>query len=188
MGSLSLTIDRAMNNIGKTARGVLRDAVMAFDCLAISDEERVSAIATALASAAVVHHHRHSARFLDAVRIWALESKASRSMPLASCNPPSAALVAEGAEIIAGGTEALLAALTTAKVPVEDRAVAELTLYTRLLEHVEAPLVLAVFTAIADAVALPGFRVGQLVHVMVPDRRPVPRDADLATLATRGTA
>jgi hypothetical protein len=188
MSTMALTIDRTLSNIGQTARGVLRQTVSAFDCLALSDEERVSALATALATCAVLHHRQHIPEFLAAVRIWALETDDGRAAPLASPDPALPELVSEAAELVASGAQALLAALDRGQIPVQDRAVAELTLYTRLLERVDVHLVLEIFGRAEKAVASPGFRAGQLVHVAVFDPLPLGRDADLATVAARGIA
>ncbi len=188
MSTLALTIDRAMGNIGQTARGVLRETLGAFENLWLTDEERVSAVATALATTAIVHHHRHVAKFLDAVRIWSLEAGDERVPPLPTGRPARAALVAEGATLVCGGTDALLDALARSRVPLEDRVVAELTLYTRLLERTDIHTVLDSFRAIGDALATPGFRAGSLVRVVICRRLPVARDADLAGLPTCGIA
>ena len=99
MSTLALTIDRTLHNIGQTARGVLRETVSAFDMMPMSDEERLSAIATALAARAILHHGKHIARFLDAVRIWALEAGGERFAPIADPESARAEAVGEGANV-----------------------------------------------------------------------------------------
>ena len=189
MSTLAATIDRTLSNIGHSARGVLRETVSAFDGLALSDEERMSALATALASTAILHHREHVPKFLDAARIWALEySDGSGGPAMASPNPALPEMVSEAAELVSEGLEALLTALDHARVPVQDRAVAELTLYTRLLERVEAHLVLEIFGAVSVAMGRPGFRAGNLVHVGIHDPVPLDGRVDLTTLPTRGIA
>lgn len=188
MSTLALTIDRALHNIGRTARGVLRETAGAFDFLPMTDEERLSAIATALAATAIIHHGRHVARFLDAVRIWSLESRGDRASPLADAEPARAEIVSEGAELICSGAEALLEALDRAGIPLEDRVVAELALFTRLLERLDLHSVLRTFGLVADALAAPGFQAGNLIRVEVCAPVWADRHADLATLPVVGTA
>jgi hypothetical protein len=188
MSSMALTIDRAMSNIGQAARGVLRETLYAFDMLELSDEERVSAIATALAATAINHHGRHVSKFLDAVRIWALETGGGRMIPQPHPEFAQAEQVSEAAELVCAGTDALLEALDRTGVPLQDRAVAELTLYTRLLERADLHTILQTVGAATDAVAAPGFRAGYLVHVVLSAPAPVDRDIDLRTVAVRGMA
>ncbi|HLY54220.1 MAG TPA: hypothetical protein VKS60_01605 [Stellaceae bacterium] len=188
MSTLAVTIDRALNNIGQTARGVLRETVNAFDILPMSDEERLSAIATALAATAIIHHGRHVAKFLDAVRIWSLEAEGERAAPVPYPECAQAEQVSEAAELISTGTAALLDALDRDGVRLEDRVVAELALYTQLLGRSDLHTVLQTFGAVADAVASPGFRAGYLVRVEVCAWTPVGRDADLAAVPTLGIA
>jgi hypothetical protein len=188
MGSLALTIDQTMSSIGGTARGVLTETLREFELMTISDEERVSAIATALAATAIIHHRRHVGRFLDAVRVWALETGGAQSGIEPDEQFPRAELVAEAADLVCSGMETLLDELEKTGAAVQDRAVAELTLYTRLFERMDIHTALQALGAVVTAVATPGFRAGDLVHVPLMQPLPVRRDADLTTLPTRGLA
>lgn len=189
MSSLSRTIHEGLTNIGHGPRDLLLETLADFETLGLGDEERVSALATVITASAASHHQRHVRRFLDAVQVWALETAADHAagLPRIGAEPePSAA--ARGAELLILGLAELIEALDVGCVPVQDRVVAELTLYTRLLGVHDAHTILLVLGAVAAALADPEYRPGQLLLVSLRDPLPAPRTADLAALPTQGVA
>ena len=73
MSSLVETIDSALAAVGPATESRLRDLLAEFGELNLGDEDRLSALATVIASAATTHHVRHKGVYLDAVKTWALE-------------------------------------------------------------------------------------------------------------------
>ncbi len=189
MNSLAQTIDQALFNIGHGPRDVLFETLEAFENLALPDEERISAIATAMAASALHYHDWHVEKFLDAVQTWAVESSCTQSpTPPRIGALPEPDSITDGAEILNSGVEALLEALDGAQVALQDRVVAELTIYTRLLGQHDVRTILLAVSTVAGMTALPDFRPGDLVSV--PLREPVltSRSIDLASTPARGIA
>src|SRR6476620_1707055 len=73
MSSLAETISIALQAVGPATGDRLRDIIVDFDGLNLIEEERLAAVATAIAATACTHHARHKAVYLDAVRTWSLE-------------------------------------------------------------------------------------------------------------------
>src|SRR5215469_11924965 len=73
MSSLAETIDTALAAVGRETEDQLRDVSADFEALKLADEERVSALATAIATIAVQYHKRHVSAYLEAVRTWSIE-------------------------------------------------------------------------------------------------------------------
>lgn len=189
MGSLGQTIDRTLSNIGRTPRDVLLETLASFENFGLPDEERVAAIATAVAASAVSYHGRHTAKFLDAVQVWALEAADCGSPPVPRISyAPEPSTIMEAGEILLSGLDSLLDALKGAEVPLQDRVVSELALYTRLLGQHDVNTILLVVGAVGEAIADPDFTAGTIVTVALRDPAPFDRTADLSTIQTRGVA
>ena len=200
MGSLVDTIERGLANIGRESFSILIQTLDAFDELCLPDQARVSAIATALLDTAGRHHSRHSMAFLAAVRTWALESP--------KCERPSAGgpeielgtadeAIGAAASVLSSGADALLLALQLNGTPLEDRVVAELTLFTRLLSSHDLRTIVLLLAAVEQAVAadlgcrrrggLPSR--GRLVlSVRLQPATQVDREVDLSTAPVWGVA
>jgi hypothetical protein len=189
MRSLVETIDRTLLNIGREPRDLLFETIVAFDNLGLSDEEEICAIASALATNAAGTHRRHVARYLDAIKVWAIEMAMDASSPpprvYATPVPES---VAEGADLLLDGTRELLDALEVADASLQDRLVAELTLYTRLLKRHDVNTINLVLHRVAEAMAVMSYRPGELVAVPLREARMTTRTDRLEELTIRGTA
>src|SRR5216683_907973 len=108
MSSLVETINSALAAVGPTTEGRLRDLLAEFGELNLGDEDRLSALATAIAAAAATHHLRHKGTYLDAVKTWALEIAGQlEPAPLRLAVAPGGGPVEEGAEILISGLDSL---------------------------------------------------------------------------------
>src|SRR5215831_6391059 len=72
MSSLVETINNALAAVGPATESNLRDLLASFGELGLGDEDRLSALATVIANAAMTHHRRHKPVYLEAVKTWAL--------------------------------------------------------------------------------------------------------------------
>ncbi|HWK45858.1 MAG TPA: hypothetical protein VNT30_14145 [Stellaceae bacterium] len=189
MTSLAETIDRTLANIGNDPRDLLLDTLDGFEALGLPDEERLSAIATAIGTSAVTNHARHIRVYLDAIQVWALEVAVGRSPPPARlntvANPARSAL---GAEVLITGADTLLDSLRSQNVNLQDRLVTELALYTRLIGQHDANCILLTLRSVADAIHRPDFFPGTHISVLLRDTRMLTREQSLADMPVRGTA
>lgn len=190
MSSLAETISRALMVVGPAAEGRLRDVVADFEELRLGEEERLAAVATAVAAAACNHHRRHRAIYLDAVRAWSLEV-AGELEP----EPPRVRFAAdiertaEGAEILISGIDSLIELMASMAVRTQDRLVTELALVARLLGQNDANTIHRALSAVERALSGRCFRPGMLVMVPLYDApQLVRRDSDLEGLDPRGCA
>jgi len=189
MRTLVETIDKTLSNIGREPRDLLFETLLAFDNLGLSDEEEICAIASALASNAAGTHRRHVARYLDAIKVWAVEMAVDAASPPPRLHSlPAAESVAEGIDLLLAGTRDLLDALEAADVGLQDRLVAELTLYTRLLKRHDVNTINLALYQVTEATALTSFRPGEMVEVPLRETRTVCRTDKLEDLMVRGTA
>jgi hypothetical protein len=188
MGSLLETIDRTLTNIGREPRDLLIETIDAFSTLELSDEEQVCAIASALASCALSSHRRHVAKYLEAVRVWALElaGEVSPAPPKLRAQPVPRR-VAAAADLLGDGAEQLIEAMRDAGIGLQDRLVAELTLFTRLLGRQDANTINIVVQCIGDAISVAEFRAGDIISVPLRDM-PTDRFVSLEDMVPRGTA
>jgi hypothetical protein len=188
MSSLIETIDRTLTNIGREPRDVLIETIESFNAMDLSDEEEICALATALASCAMTSHRRHVGKYLEAVRVWALElaEEASPEPPRLRTHPVSRR-VAEGAGLMIEGTEQLIGIMHDAGVGLQDRLVAELTLVARILGRQDANTINIVIQSVGDALTNPTFHRGDIVQVALRDIVASP-SIPLAAMSPRGTA
>src|SRR5215472_310668 len=134
MSSLAETINTALRAVGPATEDRLRDIVADFDGLNLTDEERVAAVATAIAATACSHHQRHKAVYLDAVRTWSLEIAAeAKPGPLRLRFAADIERIAEAADILTCGIDSLIELMTAMETRTQDRLVTELALVSRLL-------------------------------------------------------
>jgi hypothetical protein len=189
MNSLAETIDNALQAAGSVTETKLRDVIADFDGLNLIEEERLAAIATMVAATSCSRHARHKSIYLEAVRTWSLETAATLQPA-----PPGLRFsieferVAEGAEILIAGTEALVALMVAQGTRTQDRLVTELALVSRLLGRSDANTIHLTLGAVERAIKRPGFLRGALVLVPPRDTTPLGRTADLALLEPRGCA
>jgi hypothetical protein len=189
MRTLVETIDRTLLNIGREPRDRLFETILAFDNLGLSDEEEICAIASAIASNAAGMHRRHVARYLDAIKVWAVEMAVDAASPPPRLHSlPEPESVAEGTDLLISGTSELLEALEAAEVTLQDRLVAELTLYTRLLKRHDVNTINIALYRVTEATALHDFKPGELVAVPLRESHQIGRADRLEDLMVRGTA
>jgi hypothetical protein len=189
MRTLVETIDKTLTNIGREPRDLLFETLLAFDNLGLSDEEEICAIASAIASNAAGTHRRHVGRYLDAIKVWAVEMAVDAASPpprLHSLPVPES--VVEGIELLLSGTRDLLDALEAADVGLQDRLVAELTLYTRLLKRHDVNTINLALFQVTEATALTSYRPGEMLAVPLRETRTLTRTDRLEELSVRGTA
>jgi hypothetical protein len=189
MRSLVETIDITLSNIGREPRDLLFETIVAFDNLGLTDEEEICAIASALASNATGTHRRHVARYLDAIKVWAIEMAIDAApAPPRVYSLPAPESVAEGTDLLLDGTRELHEALEEADATLKDRLVAELTLYTRLLKRHDVNTINLALNQVTAAAAQPSFKPGELVAVPLRETHALARTDRLEDLIARGTA
>jgi hypothetical protein len=189
MTSLAETIDRTLANIGTDPRDLLLDTLDGFESLGLPDEERLSAIATAIGNSAVTHHARHARIYLDAIQVWALEIAAELLPPPARLRSiPNTARSALGAEVLIAGAANLLESLRMQNVSLQDRLVTELALFTRLIGQHDANSILLTLRSVVEAIEQPGFSAGAAIDVILRDQSMPSRYQALEDMPVRGMA
>src|SRR4051812_31435119 len=124
MSSLAETINNALLAAGPATEDRMRDVTTDFDGMNLSGEERLAAVATAVASIAWNHHRKHRHVYLDAVRTWALEIAAElQPAPLRLRRAIDPVQVEEGAEILISGIDHLIELMTESAIRTQDRLV-----------------------------------------------------------------
>jgi hypothetical protein len=178
-----------LTNIGRETRDLLIETIESFNTLELSDEEQVCAIASALATCALGSHRRHVAKYLEAVRVWAQELAGHISpAPPRLRTLPISRRVAAGADLLSEGAEQLIDAMRDSGIGLQDRLVAELTLFTRLLGQQDANTINIVIQSVGDAISVPDFRDGDIVSVPLRDPAPSTLSISLQDMTPRGTA
>src|SRR6185437_4347591 len=154
MTTLAETISGALMAVGPETEDRLRDIVAELGALNLTEEDRLSALATAIAAAAWIHHGRHKAVYLDAVRTWSLEISVDlEPPPVRLVNFCTDTPIEEAAELLIAGLEDLIDTMTSACVGVQDRLITELPLFAQLLGQYDANSIHQTFNAIATACA-----------------------------------
>ena len=189
MRSLVETIDKTLSNIGRTPRDLLFETIMAFDNLELSDEEEICAIASAIAANAAGRYRRHTDRYLDAVKIWAVEmSVAAASPPPRLYRLPVTRKIEAGTTLLLDSTSDLVEALADAAASVQDRMVAELTLYARLLGRRDVNTIHLALDRVVEATAAKNFKFGQILALPLRETASIGRSDRLDDMVMRGTA
>jgi hypothetical protein len=190
MSSLAETINNALRAVGPATEDRLREVIAEFENMNLSGEERLSAVATAIAAAATTHHRRHKPVYLDAVRTWALEIAAElQPGPLRLRRAPDRGQIEEGAEILVAGIDSLIELMAAHGVRTQDRLVTELALVSRLLGQHEANIIHLTLLVIARAISEADYRPGAVIALPLRETAlPLTRDAALEALAPRGCA
>lgn len=190
MSSLVETINSALAAVGPATESRLRDLLAEFGELNLGDEDRLSALATVIATTASTHHLRHKAVYLEAVKTWSLEIAGElEPAPLRLAGIPPNGPVEEGAEILIGGLDSLIESMTQAGVRIQDRLITELAVVARLLGQHDANTIHFTLMTVSGALADPEYRSGEVV--MVPLRetiQPLSREVRLEVLTPRGFA
>lgn len=190
MSSLAETINSSLAAVGPATEHQLNELMSEFDELNLADEDRLSAIATVIATAASTHHFRHKTVYLEAVRTWALEIAGElEPAPLRLAGIPADGPVEEGAELLTAGLDALIDAMTQAGVRVQDRLVTELAIVSRLLGQHDANTIHVTLMTVGACLMDPDYRRGDVVVVPLRETvRPLSREVRLEALTPRGVA
>lgn len=190
MSTLAQTIRDAMARLGPETETRLREIVAEFCALQLGEEDQLSALATSLATVAVLNHARHKAVYLEAVRTWSLEiSGEIAPPPLRLALQPGTGLFREGADVLIGGLDGLLDHAARDAARIQDRLVLELTLFAQILGQYDANAIHRTLLAVSDALADVGYRPGRAVGVPLADVAvPLDRHASLASMVPRGVA
>ena len=190
MSSLANTINTALAAVGPATEDRMRGVMADFNALHLNDEERLFAVASAIAATAQRHHARHASVYLDAVKSWAVEiADELRPPPPRFGRAPDHERVEEAAEVLISGIDALIELMTEADTRMQDRLVTELALLSRLLGENDANTIHLAMIAVGEAVGDLTFRAGDMVAIPLRDTaRPLTRDACLERLIPRGFA
>ena len=180
----------ALSAIGADIEAQMGDLIRDFVAIPLREEDRLSALAGAVATIATTRYRRHRAIFIAALRSWALEI----SIALA---PPAPRIPVEGRrgpaeeaqDGLLNGLDAILRAMLDDGSAKHHRLVTELAVMARLLGHYDTRTIHLVLTAAGCACEDPLWRCGDAVPVSLREGgQPLARDACLAALAPRGTA
>jgi len=183
------TINQTLRNIGTGPGRVLMETIDAFEGLALTDQERLSALASSIANSALTYHSTRIRAYLDAIQASAMAIALEILPPPPAVGAfPAVGLIAEGADLLSGGLQHLIEALHSASIGAEDRAITEIALYARLLGRHDANTVQAVLRGIDDALTHPDFAEGDLVAISLADPFRVDLSQSLETMPTLGIA
>ena len=190
MSSLAQTINNALLAAGPATEDRLHDVIMDFDGMNLSGEERLAAVATAIAAVAWTHHKKHRHVYLDAVKTWALEIASElQPAPLRLRRPADAIQVEEAADILISGIDQLIDLMSENAIRTQDRLVTELAVVARLLGQNDANTVHLTLREVTRLLDDPGFRAGEVLNLPLREFAfPIARDAKLEMLAARGCA
>jgi len=182
----------ALSAIGADIEARIGDLISDFVAIPLREEDRLSALAGAVATIATTRYRRHRAIFIAALRSWALEI--SIALALA---PPAPGIpverrrgpAEEAQDGLLNGLDAILRAMLDDGSAKHHRLVTELAVMARLLGRYDTRTIHLVVTAAGRACEDPLWRCGGAVPVSLREGgQPLARDACLAALAPRGTA
>jgi hypothetical protein len=180
----------ALSAIGPDTEARMGDLINDFAALPLSDEDRLSALAGAVATVATTRYLRHRSVFIAALRCWALEISIALSPA-----PPQYGFerrrgpVEEAQDGLLGDLDAILRAMNDNGLAKHHRLVTELAVIAQLLGRYDAHSIHLVLTAASLACEDPRWRSGYTVPVLLSDgSQLLTRDVCLESLAPRGTA
>lgn len=183
------TINQTLRNIGVGPGRVLLDTIESFEEMALTDQERISALASSIASSALAYHSTRIAGYLEAIRFSAMAIALEILPPPPVLNDfPTLGHIAEGADLLSGGLQHLIEALYSASIGIEDRIIAEIALYARLLGRHDPGTVQTVLRGVDDALNHPDFVEGDLVAVTLADPSRIDLSLPLEQMPTMGVA
>lgn len=190
MTSLAETIDTALAAVGRETEDQLRDVSGDFEALELADEERVSALATAIAAIAVQYHKRHVSAYLEAVRTWSLEiAEMLQPAPTELRYIPDTSTIEAAARSLYSGLDGVIDRMREGGVDVRDRLIAELALVTRFLGQHDANTITIAVMAVNRALGDPEYRRGAVVRVPLREvAASAAIEPGLETMEPRGSA
>ena len=166
MSSLAETIENAFAAVGTETEGRLRDVTAAFEALELDDEERVAALATAIAAIAHRHHQRHVPVYLEAVRSWSLEiAEMLQPAPTEHRYIPDRDVIAEGAHCLYSGLDGVIDRMRSQGIDIRDRLVTELAVFARFLGQHDATTITIALMAVNRALGDQAYERGAIVRV-----------------------
>ncbi|HTS94864.1 MAG TPA: hypothetical protein VMG55_22825 [Stellaceae bacterium] len=166
MSSIAETIDIALAAVGPETEGRLRDVVAEFEGLTLAQEERVSALATAVAAIAKGHHGRHVSVYLEAVRTWSLEiSEMLQPAKMELRFIPETGVIEDAARTLYCGLDAVIDRMRREGIDIRDRLVTELAVVARFLGQHDSQTIAIAMIAVNRALADPNYRRGAVVRV-----------------------
>lgn len=190
MSDLPPLLTEALSAIGPETEARMGDLISDFAAVPLGEEDRMSALAGAVATIAMTRYQQHRPIFIAALRCWALELSIA-----VSPTPPQIGFerrrgpVAEAQDGLLSGLDSILRAMTDDGSAKHHRLVTELAVMAQLLGRYDAHSIHLVLTAASLACDDPRWRVGKMIPVLLSDGgRLLGRDEDLETLAPRGTA
>ena len=190
MSSLAETISSALRAVGRATEDRLRGIVNDFDGMNLTGEERLAAVATAIAAVAYSHHLKHKAVYLDAVRTWSLEIAGELlPPPLRLRHRLDPMQVEEAAEILISGIDGLIDLMSTQAVRTQDRLVTELAVVSRLLGQNDANTIHLTLLVVTQLLETDYYRPGEMITLPLREATlPLTRNVSLEALAPRGCA
>ena len=190
MSDLPPLLIEALNAIGPETEARMGNLISDFVAVPLSEEDRLSALAGAVATIATTRYLQHRPIFIAALRCWALELSIALSPA-----PPRIGLerrrgpVEEAQDELLTGLDAILRAMVDDGTAKHHRLVTELAVMAQLLGRYDAHSIHLVLTAASLACDDPRWRIGNVVPVLLSDGgRLLARDDLLETIAPRGTA
>lgn len=189
MRALVDTINQTLRNIGAGPGRVLMDTIESFEEMTLTDQERISALASSIASSALAYHSTRVAGYLDAIGFSAMAIALEILPPPPSVDAfPTLGHIAEGADLLSGGLDHLIDALYSEAISMEDRIIAEIALYARLLGRHDPNTIQTVLRGIDDAMKHPDFVEGDLVAVALGDPARIDASMPLDQMPILGVA
>jgi hypothetical protein len=155
--------DPAMETAG-AACARMNVALAAFDDIGLGADERLAAVASAIAAAAMKRHAAAALRFLRFLQELTRPG-AGGLVRTGSPGHPRAERIAEGAALLDGAFDRLSATLAEAAMPRAEAHLVEAVLLARLLAEFRPLAVRLALVAVERAIADPGYRCGTVVAV-----------------------
>jgi hypothetical protein len=190
MTDLPPLLTEALAAIGPSTEARMGDLIRDFASFPLSEEDRLSVLAGAVATIATTRYRRHRPIFIAALRSWALEISIGLAPP-----PPRigfdrrAGPIEDAQNGLLRGIDALLRAMLADGLAMHHRLITELAVMARLLGRYDTHAIHLVVTAASRACDDPIWRSGDAVPVSLCEGVvPLTRDAALDALAPRGTA
>jgi hypothetical protein len=190
MTDLPPLLIEALSAIGPDTEARMGDLINDFVALPLGEEDRLSALAGAVATIATTRYLHHRPIFIAALRGWALEiSIALSPAPPRTGFERRRGRVEEAQDGLLAGLDAILLAMLDGGSAKHHRLVTELAVMAQLLGRYDAQSIHLVLTAASLACEDPRWCSGTAVPVVLADgAQLLTRDACLASLAPRGTA
>lgn len=189
MRTLVDTINQTLRNIGVGPGRVLLETIESFEEMTLTDQERISALASSIAGSALAYHSTRVSGYLDAIRVSAMAIALEiLPPPPAVGGLPALGHIAEGADLLSGGLHHLIDLLYSEAIGVEDRVIAEIALYARLLGRHDPNTVQTVLRGVGDALNHPDFAEGDLVAVCLGDPSKIDAARPLEEMPILGVA